>query len=161
MKKLLFVMVVCFSFLANAQFRDDNQFTPSIKESMINTNAGNVLGFINPNNFSMHHTYSLSFSSFGGGNNMAVGVYTNSMAYKFADNLNVQVDASLVHTPYNSMSKQYQNDINGIYISNALLNYQPWKDVHVVVQYRKVPYSYYNGFGYGMFNDDLFGTANR
>lgn len=89
---------------------------------------------------------------------MALGVYTNSMAYKLASNLNIQLDASLVHTPYSSMSKQFQNNINGIYISNAQLNYEPWKDVRVVVQYRNLPYSYYNGydgFGYGLFNGGL------
>ena len=168
MKKLLLAFVVVLSLSVNAQFRDDNQFKPSVREGIINTNSGgSILGFINPENFSMHHSYSLSFSSFGGGNNLALGVYTNSMAYKFADNLNVQVDANLVHSPYSSMGKQFQNSISGFYISKAQLNYQPWKDFHVTVQYRNMPYNYYNnpygyGFGYGSFYDDWFsGTYNR
>lgn len=166
MKKLLFAFVICFSFIANAQFRDDNQFKPSVREGIINTNSGgSILGFINPENFTMRHSYSLSFSSFGGGNNMALGVYTNSMAYKFADNLNVQLDASIVHSPYSSMGKQFQNSISGFYINRAQLNYEPWKDFHVTVQYRNMPYNYYNspfGYGYNSFYDDWFySPSNR
>jgi hypothetical protein len=165
MKKLLAAIIICSGLVANAQFKDDNQFTPSVKDGIINANTGgNIFGFINPNNFTMHHSYSLSFSSFGGGNNMALGVYTNSMAYKFNEDLNVQLDASFVHSPYSSFGKNVQNSINGIYISNAQLNYQPWKDFHVTVQYRNVPNSFYGPYGYGygsFFNDGLFDSSVR
>lgn len=163
MKKLFFAFVICISLSINAQYRDDNQFKPSIKDGIVNANTGgSILGFINPENFTMHHSYSLSFSTFGGGNNMALGVYTNSMAYKFADNLNLKLDASFVHSPYSSMGKQFQNNISGIYISNAQLNYQPWKDVHVTVQYRNLPYNYYGSYGYNSFYDDgFFGSSIR
>jgi len=164
MKKLLIVIALCFGITAYAQFRDDNQFKPSVKDGIVNSNTGgSILGFINPENFSMRHSYSLSYTSFGGGNNMALGVYTNSMAYKFSDKLNVQLEASLVQSPYSSMGKQFQNSISGIYINNASLNCQPWKDFKVSVQYRQLPYSsYYSPFGYGSFyGDGFFGPFDR
>mgnify|MGYP001174116737 CR=1 FL=1 len=163
MKRLLTLAVICFSVLANAQFKDENSFQPGVKESIVNTNSsGSILSFIHPENFSMHHSYSLSYSMFGN-NSLAMGVYTNSMAYKFTDNLNVQLDASLVHSPYSSLGRQFQNSISGIYISRAQLNYQPWKDFHVTVQYRNLPCSYYNGlYGYNSFmNDDFFDSSIR
>jgi len=91
--------------------------------------------------------YSLSYSSFGS-NGVALGVYTNSMQYQFSDKLNVQLDASLVHSPYSTLGKNFQNNINGIYIDRAQLNYAPWDNVNVVLQYRQLPYNYYSGFGY-------------
>ena len=55
---------------------------------------------------------------------MAMDVYTNNMSYKFTDNLNVQLDASVVNTPYSTLGKQFNNSVNGLYINNAAINYQ-------------------------------------
>jgi hypothetical protein len=95
-----------------------------------------------------------------GGLGMALGVYTNSMSYKFSDNLNVQTDISIVNSPYNNFSKNFQNNINGIYLSRAALNYKPFKDMSISIQYRNLPaslylnnWSRYSPFGY----NDMWG----
>ncbi len=112
----------------------------------------------------MHQSYNLSYSSFSN-QGLALGVYTNSMTYKFSNNLNIQLDASFMHSPYNTFGKEYQNSFNGFFISHAALNYKPWKDVSISVQYRNVPNSYYspyfNGYYYGggMF-DNSFDASN-
>jgi len=163
MKKILLVMLVAASMNCFSQFKDKNIFKPSVQEGMINANApALILGFFNPDNFSMSHSYSMSYTA-SGKNGLALGVYTNTMRYKFADNFNMQVDASLVHSPYSSFGKNYQDQISGIYLSSAQLNYQPWKDVNISVQYRSVPGGLYNDFysydrfGGGLYENFLFG----
>ena len=163
MKKILLVAVVLASINCFSQFKDKNIFKPSIQEGMINNNTPSLmLGFINPENFSMSHSYSMSYTT-SGNNGLALGVYTNSLRYKFAENFNMQVDASLVHSPYSSFGKNYQDQINGIYLSGAQLNYQPWKDVNISVQYRNIPGGFYNDFygsnrfSGGLYENFLFG----
>jgi len=158
MKKILFLIVFCFSSVAFSQLKDQIGEKPSIYEGITNHSAPSlILGFFNPNNFKMSHSYNLSYSSFSN-NGLALGVYTNSMFYKFNDKLNVQVDASLMHSPYNTFGKEFSNQINGLYISKAALNYRPFKDFQINVQYRRLPFNYYNGYynGYSRFNDNYF-----
>jgi hypothetical protein len=136
------------------QFKDTNIFKPSVKDGMIDESPGFILGIFNSSKFSMHHSYSMSYTSFGK-EGIALGVYTNSMQYNFTDNLNVQLDASLVHSPYSSLGRNFQNSINGIYIDRAQLNYHPFDNVTVMLQYRKLPYSSYFG-GYDYYDSNPF-----
>ncbi|HSP89036.1 MAG TPA: hypothetical protein VLN45_12945, partial [Ignavibacteriaceae bacterium] len=99
----------------------------------------------------------MSYSSFGN-NGVALGVYTNSMLYNFSDNLNIQTDISFVNSPYSTLGQDFQNNLNGIYLSRAAINYKPWKDVAVSLQYSQLPYyspysrySNYNRLGYNPF----------
>jgi hypothetical protein len=146
MKKII-LLIVCFSAISFAQFKDQNIFKPTVKDAITTPNNNLIFGFFNPDNFQMNHSYNLSYSSFGG-NGIALGVYTNSMFYKFSNKLNIQLDASLVHSPYNSLGKNFQNNINGIYLSKAQINYNPSKDFHNSIQYRNLPYTYYDPYSY-------------
>ena len=146
MKKIF--ILICFVFVLPsavfAQFKDSNIFKPSVKDGMIDDSPNFILGIFDPSKFSMHHTYSMSYTSFWK-EGIALGVYTNSMQYNFTDKLNVQLDASLVHSPYSSFGKNFQNSISGIYVDRAQLNYTPWDNVKVMLQYRQIPYSSYFG----------------
>jgi hypothetical protein len=101
----------------------------------------------------MNHQLSMSYSAFGS-NGVALGVYTNSMLYNFSDNLNIQTDISLVNSPYSTLGQDFQNNLNGIYLSRAAINYKPWKDVYISLQYRQLPYysPYSSYYGNSMFN---------
>lgn len=159
MKKILFLFII-MSTLSFAQFRDQLDNKSSLHDGMISNNTPSVvLGFFNPNNFKMHHSYNLSYSAFGG-NGLAMGVYTNSMVYKFNDKLNIQVDASLVHTPYSTFNRSVQDQINGLYLSKAELNYRPSDNFMINIQYNHSPFGYYSPYSYwgnyGMFNQSSF-----
>ena len=163
MKKLLLVLLVV-SFSVNfAQFKDEANKPIDYKSGLLNTNGNSLFGFINPDNFSMHHTFELSYSTFGG-NGLALGVYTNSMAYKFSDKLNVEADLSVVNSPYNSFGKEFSKQINGFYLSRAQINYKPTDNMNIMIQYRNVPmtfynpYSYYGGYGYGYGYSPFYGN---
>jgi len=164
MKKLFLIIFVFAVSLANAQFKDDPNNQTDIKSGMLKNNSfntfGSFLGFINPDNFSMHHTFDLSYSTLGGSNGMALGVYTNSMAYKFSDKLDIQTDISIVNSPYNTFGKDFSKQINGVYLSRAQLSYKPTDNMRIIVEYRNVPGGYYSPYGFGgyspFYRDNFF-----
>jgi hypothetical protein len=154
---LVFATSFSFSQLISDLENQDNSL-PTILKSQENT----ILGLFNPENFSMHHNYTMSYSSFGG-NGIALGVYTNSMSYKFSDKLNVKTDISLIHSPFSTYSKGVTDKLSGIYLSNAEVNYKPYDNIIIQLRYNKSPYSYYDPFSnysrYGYFNDPFSGYS--
>ncbi len=164
MKKYLFALIVLISISINAQFKDPAFETEKPKDGIMNNSSNSLFGFINPDNFSMHHSFGLSYSTFGG-QGMSLATYTNSMMYKFSDKMNVQLDASFVTSPYSSLGKDFQNSIQGVYISRAAFSYRPWDDVSISIQYRNIPNYYYdpfnryNGFYGNSYYDGFFGSG--
>lgn len=124
---------------------------------MVDENSGPVFGFLNSENFSMSHSYQLSYSSFAG-EGLALGIYTNKIKLKLNDKLNFQLYTSLVSAPYSSLGKDFQNQLNGIYIDRAQINYKPSKTFNISLQYRNLPASYYNPYGsfYGGYASPFF-----
>jgi hypothetical protein len=159
MKYLFLFLAAAFlvSSISYAQFKDDRVIKPTIRDGVINDSENTLFGIFDPAKFSMSHTVGMSYSSFGG-NGIALGTYTNSMAYQFSDNLNIQIDASLVTSPYSSYGEDFQNDISGIYLSRAQINYEPWENTRFVLQFRQIPnagyYPYYNRYNRGY--SDMF-----
>lgn len=149
MKTYILIAFILVTVSVNAQFKDQDIMKESPSEGIFNKSSNTILGFINPENFSMHHSFGLSYSTFAG-EGVSLATYTNSMMYKFSDNMNVQLDASFITSPYSSLGKDFQNSLQKIYISRAAFNYRPWEDLSISVQYRSYPnylYSPYNRFG--------------
>ena len=165
MKKYLLVFVMIISSSLSAQFKDPVFPTETPKDGITDISSGSLLGFLSSDKFSMHHSIGLSYSTFGG-NGTSLATYTNSMMYQFSDNMNVQLDASFITSPYSSFGKEYQKSLQGIYISRAAFNYKPWDDVTISLQYRNIPNYYYNPFNryngyYGnSFYDGFFGSPS-
>ncbi|MHB1687584.1 MAG: hypothetical protein ACYCVH_09430 [Ignavibacteriaceae bacterium] len=158
MKKIFVFLFVGLTMTAFAQFKDSGLPTADVKDGMFNNNNNSLFGFLDSQNFQMKQSYSMSYSAFGG-QGLALGVYTNNMSYQFSKNLNVELEASVVNAPYSTLGKSFQNSLNGIYLNRVALNYQPWKDVSISIQYSRLPYNYYSpysmygGFGNNMYND--------
>lgn len=152
MKKIsihLFIFSLFIS-ISTAQFKSElensNAGYPQILKSQENT----ILGLFNPENFTMRHSYTMSYSSFGG-YGIALGIYTNSMSYKFSDNLNASADISLIHSPFSSFNKGVTDKLTGIYLTKAELNYKPYDNFIIQLRYEQLPYNYfYNPFYYGI-----------
>ena len=148
MKKFMIFAVFIISMSVSAQFKEPGFPTESVRDGIIDHSSGSLFGFLNSDNFQMKHSYNLSYSTFGG-EGLAMGMYTNSMFLKLNNNMNVQVDASLIHSPYSSFGKDFQNKINGFYITRAAFNYKPWEDVFISIQYRNLPMTYhYSDYGF-------------
>ena len=156
MKKIFFTIVFFSVSIAFGQFKPKASEQPKISDSFIQTeSASDWFNFFNPNNFQMRHSYSASYSSFGG-NGLALQRYTNTMLYQFAPNLDARVDLSLQNSPYSTFDYRLQNQFSKAYLSRAEINYRPWENTVIRLQYRELPYSYY-GYGYdrsfgGMFS---------
>jgi len=152
MKKLTIIIFLLGTVAVLGQYKETGIQTTSVKDGITNSSSNHLFGFLNTNDFTMRHSFSMQYSSFGS-QGLALGVYTNSMFYRLMDNMNVQLDVSLVHSPYSTFGEAFQKDISGLYISNAAINYRPWKDVSIHLQYRTMPYSYgyYSPF-YGMYS---------
>ncbi len=152
MKKIPILFVFVFTLNAFGQFKDSGFPTTSVYDGIVNTQSNSLFGFLNSDNFQMRHSYQMSLSTFGG-QSLALGAYTNSIFYKFSNKLNFQLSTSIVMSPYSSLGKNFQNSFNGIYINNAQINYKPWKNVDVMLQYSQLPpgyyYSPYSYYGYG------------
>lgn len=148
MKKFVILLAIILSINLYAQFKESGLPTTSVRDGIIDHGVSPLFGFLNSDNFSMKHSFNLSYSAFGN-QGLALGVYTNSMMLKLAENMNVQVDASIVQSPYSTFGKEFQNELGGIYITRAAFNYKPWEDVFISVQYRNLPMSYhYSDYGF-------------
>jgi len=173
MRNILTILFIFVFSVLNAQFKDQLNVPVNYKSGILNGNSSSLFSFINPDNFNMRHTFDLSFQAFGGGS-LAMGVYTNSMMYRISDNLNVEADLSVVNSPYNSFSDDFAKQVNGFYLSRAQINYKPTENMSIMIQYRKIPmsyyspYSYYGGYGFGYspfygggFNDFDFRSSGQ
>jgi hypothetical protein len=164
MKKLILIFLLLVAVTLFGQYKETGIQTTSVKDGIKNNSQNNLFGFLNMNDFTMRHSFSMQYSSFGN-HGMALGVYTNSMFYRLMDNMDVQLDVSLVHSPYSTFGEAFQKDISGLYISNAAINYRPWKDVSIHLQYRTMPYGYgyyrpFNGM-YSPFTNPGFNTSTH
>ena len=155
-KQVVFILLV-ISSISFAQFKDKD-ITPTILDGITNySQSGFLSNFLNPSNFKMNHSVGMSYSTFGG-SGVALSTYTNSMAFRLTENLNVEVDASLVASPYSSFGQDHQNEINGIYLTRAQLNYKISENSNLMIQYfNPSPGMYYNNYyGSSPFSRDRF-----
>ena len=129
MRYFLLTLLVLTTASAGAQFRVSPQGEPAVVDELIQSSASPMLfGWFNPDRFHMRHTFSLSYMTMAG-NGLSLGTYTNSMMYQIADNLNARADVSFTYSPYNSFSQYGTQDLSGVYLSRAQVDYRPWKDV--------------------------------
>ncbi|HOV99474.1 MAG TPA: hypothetical protein PK595_07895 [Bacteroidota bacterium] len=134
-------MIIIFSYGASAQYksqaREQQSVIPAISRT---TNSSLLFGWFDVNRLFMHQSYTLSYSTFGGGNGLSLGVYTNSLLYQISDPLSLQFDVSLVHSPFASSStSNYAKSISGIHLSRAQLTYKPSDSFLLQIQYRQLP----------------------
>jgi hypothetical protein len=165
-KKLLLIVVLISITGIYAQFKDTGIEPTSVKDGIITENSNALFGFLNADDFIMRHSFSLNYTSFAG-QGVSLTSYTNSMFYRLMNNLNLQLDVSVMYSPYSTLGDQFQKDISGIYISNAAINYHPWDNFSVHLQYRAMPYGYgfYNPYyGYGNpfnFSSGIYNTSSE
>ncbi len=150
LKTVLAVAIV--SVTTVGQFRSQPEARSSVAESLIRQDNGGLLfGWFDPSRFTMHNSYSLSYTTFGG-EGFSLGTLTSSLAYQISDPLSLQFDVSLMHSPFNNFGGRFANNISGIYLTRAELNYRPSKNTLFQIQFRQLPAMYwlnnYDRFGF-------------
>jgi hypothetical protein len=102
---------------------------------------------LDPNKFSMTHSYSLSFFNVGN-QSLNQGLYLNTMTYQFSDPLLMQVAIGYVHQPFGGF--QNQDGQNGkMFVQRAMLQYKPSENMTLRIDFQQIPSSMYSPYGYG------------
>jgi hypothetical protein len=107
--------------------------------------TSSALGFIDPNRFFMHQSYSLSFLSWGGGS-ASMGVYQNTMSYIFSEKLAMNARLGFIHNPLSIGSLTNQSNLMDNLIYGADLIYRPKDNTILRISFDKSPYYRRSGF---------------
>lgn len=156
----LFFLTLLLSLVLFAQsygqFRDGVQSYDEYSATMATTPNNNSVGdWMNMLNMTMSHSYSMSFSSYGG-QMQNLNAYTNHMNFDISERFNAQFDVSVLHSPFGNSFMGSQNDLGArIIIDQARLDYKLSDNAHISVQFSQRPYY---GRGYGMF--DRYGATS-
>ncbi len=138
MRKISIILIAfaLFSSLSYAQYKD----IPYETKVKLKTN-NLIFGFINPKNFSLSHSINLSYQTYGNAS-YSIASYTGTMSYKILNNLNLSADVTMQYSPFASigtsnavLNKDFQNSLNGVYLSRVSLNYKPFKNMFINIEY--------------------------
>lgn len=134
----------------SAQFKTKYDEQPSVSQSLLRSDdSGLLFGWFDASRLKMAQSFSMSYQSFGK-QGLALGVYTNSLSYQVSEPLSLQMDISVMHSPYSSLGGDFAKSLSGVYLSRAELNYRPSENTLFQIQFRQLPASlYYGGYGFG------------
>ena len=134
---------ILISSVGFGQFRSQPEVRSAAGSALIRPDDGGLLfGWFDPSRLSFHNSYSLSYIS-SGGNGLSLGALTSSIGYRISDPLTLRFDVSLLHSPYSSLGGNFANNISGIYLTRAELNYKPSKNTMIQLQFQQVPSMYW------------------
>jgi len=136
---LVFTVAIGTPFLLHGQFRGQEPQRPSVSEGVVQSGNKALLGLFNPDNFEMRHTFSMSYGMLGD-HGLGTTMYINSLRYKVSEPLSVRADIALMSSPFGSGTQFMKNDLSGVFLQRASIDYSPSKHVQFSLQYRNVPY---------------------
>lgn len=151
----IITLIALFSFsltlLAEAQFRNDRSpYTEDVSATWTQDNRQYTPGsWMNLLNMTMSHSYSMSFSNFGG-KMQNLNAYTNHMFFDISDRLNAQVDVSLLHSPFGNSFMNNDPLSTQIIVDQARLDFKLSSNSSISIQFSQRPSYYgYNPYGFG------------
>jgi len=156
---ILIVLLLAGMFPLQAQLKSQLPRPLAVEEAIQIPGVGSnnsLLSFIDPDRFFMNQSYSLSYSSFGGGTSM--GIYQNQMSYIFSDKLMLNARLGFMHNPLGigSYSAGQTNLMDNL-IYGFDINYRPKDNVFFSLRFDKSPYYYRSGFyPYNRYNPSIY-----
>lgn len=126
---------------SRAQFRSDiDKAQPPLNTAGAMQSGGNsfLSSLLDPNRFSMHQSVSMSYTSSPFGS-VGLDMFTNTFQYRASDNLFISADVSAVYSPFSSFGSAFQNQINGIYLTSARLDWKLGDNTFMRVEYNGGP----------------------
>jgi hypothetical protein len=159
---LLAAVLVLVPLVAFGQLKE--QLKPQSFSQFLTQPQGliGLLG-LDPNRFSMQHSYSVSYLS-AGGQGFSQGLYLNTMSYHFSDPLQVSLQWGVMNQPFGSFGvpSLYQN---GPFLSGASVEYKPSRNLSIGLQYNNIPggrlYSPYRSYLYDPTLQPLTPSADK
>ena len=151
------LLALAFAFTSNISFAQYIE-VPNQTTQLKNSN-GLILGFINPKNFSIQHSFNMSYGSFGN-EQVSLASYTATMTYIIRDNMKLSADVTMQYSPFASISglsasgnRDFQNSFNGINLSRVSFDYKPVKNMFISINYFN---NKNNNYNYWLYNNSLF-----
>jgi len=141
-KKLTGLLVCLFLLpsLAFGQLKQDGK----INMAQVLTKPQTLVGLIglDPSKFSMSHSYSLSFTSFGG-QSYNQGLYLNTMMYQLSNPIKMYFQFGVQHQPFGQNEFQNQSQF---FVSGAGFEYKPSDNFKVQFEFSQQPNSFYSPY---------------
>jgi len=141
-KKLTGLLVCLFLLpsLAFGQLKQDGK----INMAQVLTKPQTLVGLIglDPSKFSMSHSYSLSFTSFGG-QSYNQGLYLNTMMYRLSNPIKMYFQFGVQHQPFGQNEFQNQSQF---FVSGAGFEYKPSDNFKVQFEFSQQPNSFYSPY---------------
>jgi hypothetical protein len=149
---VLGVLLLVTPYLLGGQERNSGQtFLSRSSTEYLGNGLSRGLSLLNPDRFSMSHSYMMSLFS-GGGEGHMVGLYMNTMKYQFSNPLSLTVHLGYMHQPFATANAPRMTDANAV-LSGFELEYRPAKNFFLKIEYGATPalYNSYNRsrFWYG------------
>lgn len=145
-KMLLFIVVLAIPVASFAQFKSQTQL-PSISAQIAKPASNLLLGFLDPNRFQMHHSFSMSYATMGG-QGMMVNSYMNTIDYQISNPLFLRLNLGLMNSPINSFNNPALDKAR--FFGSAELSYRPSDNtlIQLGIDYRPgfYPGNYYNNY---------------
>jgi len=130
----LFLSLFLFGALfGQVQSTKSNLFDPSM---LLKKPKGLLDSVLDPAKFSMSHSYTLSYHTFGK-QGYSQGLYLNTMNYQFSDPLFMQVRVGYLHNPFGQNTSQNSN--GNLFIERVMFQYKPFKNTVVHFDYQAMP----------------------
>jgi len=133
------IILIAFALLSSLSYAQYKDIPFETKVKLKSNNL--IFGFINPKNFSLNHSFNLSYQTYGN-SSYSIASYTGTLSYKILDNLNVSADVTMQYSPFANigtsnavLNKDFQNSLNGVYLSRVSLNYKPMKNMFINFEY--------------------------
>lgn len=129
--------------VVNAQLREDLSYQPEQYTTAVTTSQHSGPGnWMNLLNMTMSHSYSMSFSNFGG-QMQNINAYTNHMFFDVSDRFKAQLDISVLHSPFGNSFMNSQNNLGTqIIVDQARIDYQLSPNATISLQFSQRP-AYY------------------
>jgi hypothetical protein len=157
MKKLLLAAAFglglsLFSFPANAQLRAqkareeaEQKASNTLGAMTSSEDEGFFSKLFNKANWTTQQQYSFSYTS-NGQQSMGLSMFTNRLTFKASENMRISADVSAVYSPFanfgnNALNSDIQKQINGVYLTNARMDWKLGESTFMTVQYNGGPQS--------------------
>ncbi len=160
MKKISLIAVI-IALVTGISFSQFKEIPNKTKTQLKSGSSGLILGFINPKNFSLTHSFNMSVQT-GGNSSVSLTSYTATMNYKILKNMNLSADVTMQYSPYASIgsnnpaiNKDFQSSLNGINLSRVSFDYQPTKNMFINISYINQKNNLY-GYGNNYYNNPFW-----
>jgi hypothetical protein len=152
MRKISFILII-IAVCAGMSYAQYKEIPYETRMKLKSNNL--ILGFINPKNFSWTHSVNFSYQTFGN-SSYSIASYTGTLNYKVLKNLDISADVTMQYSPFASINggnaavnKDFQNSLEGVYLSRLSLSYRPLKNMFINI-------NYFDNRNYNWYDDYFF-----